>query len=79
LYAGVVAVLAYPPKGHQKMTGLQAIVSDAGAKVALSTGALLKNIENRFALREDLTSQTGERGSFCAREIWDFCKMESCW
>jgi len=56
LYAGVVAVPAYPPKGHQKMTRLQAIVSDAGATVALTTSALLKNIENRFALREDLTS-----------------------
>lgn len=56
LYAGVVAVPAYPPKRNQKMTRLQAIVSDAGATVALTTGALLKNIENRFAGEEDLTS-----------------------
>ncbi|MBO1350491.1 MAG: amino acid adenylation domain-containing protein [Hormoscilla sp. GUM202] len=39
LYAGVVAVPAYPPKGHQKTSRLQAIASSAGATVALTTSS----------------------------------------
>lgn len=54
LYAGVVAVPAYPPRPNQKMSRLQAIVADAQAKVTLTTEALLNNIKNRFAENADL-------------------------
>lgn len=56
LYAGVVAVPAYPPRPNQKMTRLTAIVTDAEAKVLLTTDALLKGIESRFAQTSDLAA-----------------------
>ncbi len=49
LYAGVVAVPAYPPRRNQNMSRLQALVTDAQAKVALTTTSSLSNIEKRFA------------------------------
>ncbi len=49
LYAGVVAVPAYPPRRNQKMSRLQALVIEAQAKVALTTKSLLRNLESRLA------------------------------
>ena len=49
LYAGVVAVPAYPPRRNQNMSRLQALVADAQATVALTTTSLLTKIEGRFA------------------------------
>src|SRR5437764_1050890 len=37
LYAGAVAVPAYPPKNNRNLTRLQAILSDSGALVALTS------------------------------------------
>jgi len=54
LYAGVVAVPADPPKGHQKTSRLQAIASDAGAKVALTTSSQLSLIESRLGENPEL-------------------------
>jgi acyl-CoA synthetase (AMP-forming)/AMP-acid ligase II/acyl carrier protein len=48
LYAGVVAVPAYPPRPNQSLSRLQAIVADARATVALTTTSVLSNIEQRF-------------------------------
>ncbi|MFN6571677.1 SDR family oxidoreductase [Dendronalium sp. ChiSLP03b] len=48
LYAGVVAVPAYPPKQNQKLTRLQSIITDAQAKVALTNQSLFENIKGRF-------------------------------
>ena len=42
LYAGVVAVPAYPPRPNESIRRLRAIVADAGARVALTTRALLQ-------------------------------------
>lgn len=44
LYAGVVAVPAYPPRRNQNMSRLQAIVASSQATVALTTTSLLDNI-----------------------------------
>ncbi|MEM8673230.1 MAG: fatty acyl-AMP ligase [Cyanobacteria bacterium P01_G01_bin.67] len=49
LYAGIVAVPAYPPRRNQKMSRLEAIVENAQATVVLTTRAVLVNIERRFA------------------------------
>ena len=49
LYAGVVAVPAYPPRHNQNISRLQAIVTDAKAMVALTTASLLNDTESRFA------------------------------
>lgn len=40
LYAGVVAVTAYPPRMNRSLGRIDAIVDDAGAKVALTTRAV---------------------------------------
>jgi acyl-CoA synthetase (AMP-forming)/AMP-acid ligase II len=55
LYAGVVAVPAYPPRRNQNMSRLQAIIADAQATVALTTASLLGNIEERFAETPELS------------------------
>lgn len=49
LYAGVIAVPAYPPRRNQKISRLQTLVSEAQASIALSTESLLANISSRFA------------------------------
>ncbi len=54
LYAGVVAVPAYPPRPNQSMSRLQAIVTSSQAKVALTTTSLLVNIEGRLPLNPEL-------------------------
>ncbi|MEH2067483.1 MAG: AMP-binding protein [Nostoc sp.] len=53
LYAGVVAVPAYPPRRNQKMSRLKAIIADAQPKVLLTTEALLTNI-NQFTSEPEL-------------------------
>ena len=56
LYAGVVAVPAYPPRRNQKMSRLQAIVADAQATVALTTTSVLGNIEGKLTENPELAS-----------------------
>ncbi len=57
LYAGVVAVPAYPPRvNNRPMPRLQAIVADAQAKVALTTARILESVERRFELAPDLAA-----------------------
>src|SRR4028118_467386 len=48
LYAGVVAVPAYPPRRNQSRSPLQSIVGDAGATIALTTKTVLSNVEHQF-------------------------------
>ncbi|WP_445249315.1 fatty acyl-AMP ligase [Microcoleus sp. OTE_8_concoct_300] len=55
LYAGVVAVPAYPPRNNNRsMDRIQAIVADAQATVVLTTTQTLSNVERRFAEAPDL-------------------------
>jgi acyl-CoA synthetase (AMP-forming)/AMP-acid ligase II len=54
LYAGAIAVPAYPPRRNQKMTRLQAIVENAEAKIALTTQPLWETIERRFDQSQEL-------------------------
>jgi acyl-CoA synthetase (AMP-forming)/AMP-acid ligase II/acyl carrier protein len=48
LYAGVIAVPAYPPKRNQKMSRLLAIATDAQASMILTTQQLLDSIQTRL-------------------------------
>ncbi|HEX7331329.1 MAG TPA: amino acid adenylation domain-containing protein [Pyrinomonadaceae bacterium] len=41
LYAGAIAVPAYPPRQNRSLLRLQSVTADAGAKIALTTRALL--------------------------------------
>jgi natural product biosynthesis luciferase-like monooxygenase protein len=45
LYAGAVAVPAYPPRLNRSLDRLQAVVSDARPTVALTTGKLLARVQ----------------------------------
>jgi len=45
LYAKVIAVPAYPPRRNQNLSRLQAIATDAQAKVVLSTSTIQANIQ----------------------------------
>ena len=54
LYAGIVAVPAYPPRRNQNSSRLEAIVADAQATFALTTTSELANLESRLALNPEL-------------------------
>ena len=54
LYAGAVAVPAYPPRLNRPVPRIQAIVADSQAKFALTTSSILHNIEQRFEQSPDL-------------------------
>lgn len=56
LYANVIPVPVYPPRRNQNLSRLQDIVSDAGAKLALTSSSILGNIEKQFAEIPDLAS-----------------------
>jgi acyl carrier protein len=48
LYAGVIAVPAYPPRLNRPISRLQALVTDSKATVALTTTYVLSNLERRL-------------------------------
>lgn len=54
LYAGLVAVPAYPPRPNRSLARLQTIVADAQASVALTTTSILSNLERQFAQAPEL-------------------------
>ncbi|MDZ8262102.1 polyketide synthase [Nostoc sp. ChiQUE01b] len=56
LYAGLIAIPAYPPRQNQSITRLGAIVSDAQATAILTTTALLPIVKNYFADNPELAS-----------------------
>jgi acyl-CoA synthetase (AMP-forming)/AMP-acid ligase II/acyl carrier protein len=56
LYAGVIAVPAYPPRPNQRLTQLQAIAADAQATIALTTTSVLSTIERRFTQEPELAA-----------------------
>ena len=54
LYAGAIAVPAYPPHGKRKLPQLRTIVSDAQAKFALTTQSIHATAERLFAPAPEL-------------------------
>ncbi len=54
LYAGVVAVPAYPPRANRSLERLLAIVNDAEAKFALTTKDLASKIAQKFNQASDI-------------------------
>ncbi len=49
LYAGVVAVPAYPPRNQRNMPRIQAVVANAQAAIALTTTATLSKVQSLLA------------------------------
>jgi 8-amino-7-oxononanoate synthase len=58
LYAGVVAVPAYPPRMNRSLDRVQAIAADAEAAVALTTKAVLERVEPMLEQAPDLKNLT---------------------
>jgi acyl carrier protein len=56
LYAGVVAVPAYPPRLNRPIPRLQAITADSKATVALTTNHILSNLERRLEHAPEMNS-----------------------
>ncbi len=56
LYAGVIAVPAYPPRANRSLSRLQAVVADAQAKIALTTTSILSDVMRQFAEEADLAT-----------------------
>jgi acyl-CoA synthetase (AMP-forming)/AMP-acid ligase II len=56
LYAGVVAVPAYPPRPNQSLSRLQTIATDAQATIVLTTTSLLSSIERWLAEEPELAA-----------------------
>lgn len=54
LYAGVTAVPAYPPRLNRPAPRIQSIVNDSHATFALTTTAIIANVEKRFEHAPDL-------------------------
>ena len=54
LYAGVIAVPAYPPRPNRSLIRLQAIVKDAHAKVALTTKTVFTRLERSIVQAPEL-------------------------
>ncbi|MDB9468877.1 fatty acyl-AMP ligase [Dolichospermum circinale CS-1225] len=48
LYAGIIAVPAYPPKRNQKMSRLAAIIKDAEPQIILTTSSILESIKEKL-------------------------------
>ena len=56
-YAGVVAVPAYPPRRNQNLSRLEAIITNAGASVILSTSTLRANLQSHLPVRSELEAK----------------------
>ncbi|MBD2592895.1 amino acid adenylation domain-containing protein [Nostoc spongiaeforme FACHB-130] len=56
LYAGVVAVTAYPPRNQRNTPRIQAIAQDAQAAIALTTTDILPTVQSLMSQKTDLGS-----------------------
>jgi len=54
LYAGVVAVPAYPPRLNRPAPRIHAIIADSQAEIALTSPEILESIEKRFEHEPEL-------------------------
>ncbi len=72
LYAGVIAVPAYPPRNDRALPRLQAILQDAAATVVMTTEAIFSKMDSLFKrapelqllkwIATDLSIEGGEEG-----------------
>ena len=58
LYAGIVAVPAYPPRPNRSLSRLQAIIASSQAKLALTNESILSNLKRRKADAPELDTLT---------------------
>jgi len=58
LYAGAIAVPAYPPRKNRSMGRIEGIVGDADARITLTNDLIIGDIEGRFEEDEALKGMT---------------------
>jgi acyl-CoA synthetase (AMP-forming)/AMP-acid ligase II len=54
LYAGAIAIPAYPPRPNRSLSRLQSIIHDAQASIALTTNSILTSLSSKLALTPEL-------------------------
>ena len=72
LYAGVIAIPVYPPKGNQKLSRLLSIVNDAQPILALTTQSILADIEKRWTSYAELAQLSLISTDKIERNLQDF-------
>lgn len=79
LYAGVIAVPAYPPRANRSLERLQSIVSDAQAAFALTTEALMTTIEGKLTSNSHTTLHciTTDNLDLSSGELWQKPELKS--
>ena len=79
LYAGVIAVPAYPPRANRSFERLQAIVSDSEAQLALTTSSLVGTIEGKLTQsisHENLQSVTTDEIDLDLASSWQETELK---
>ena len=56
LYAGIIAVPAYPPRPNRSLARIQTIIRDSEAKIALTTKSIIYSLERRASETPELDS-----------------------
>ncbi|GGA39139.1 fatty acyl-AMP ligase [Okeania sp. KiyG1] len=56
LYAGIIAVPAYPPRPNRSLARIQTIIRDTEAKVALTTKSIISTLERRASETPELNN-----------------------
>lgn len=56
LYAGIIAVPAYPPRPNRSLERIQTIIRDSQAKIALTTKSIISSLERRASETPELDS-----------------------
>ncbi|MDD3470169.1 MAG: aminotransferase class I/II-fold pyridoxal phosphate-dependent enzyme [Thermoguttaceae bacterium] len=74
LFAGAVAVPAYPPRKNRSMNRIQAIVNDADARVALTTQTVLDRVEGIIDMTPNLRNLI-----WTATDTFDFESLANDW
>ncbi|MDJ0519374.1 MAG: fatty acyl-AMP ligase [Trichodesmium sp. MO_231.B1] len=54
LYAGIIAVPAYPPRPNRSLERIQTIIRDSKAKIALTTHSIVSSLERRASETPEL-------------------------
>ncbi|MGK7920745.1 MAG: fatty acyl-AMP ligase [Trichodesmium sp.] len=54
LYAGIIAVPAYPPRPNRSLERIQTIIRDSKAKIALTTKSIVSSLERRASETPEL-------------------------
>ena len=73
LFAGIIAVPAYPPRPNRSIVRIQRIIANAGVKIALTTNSVKANLERCYTYAPELKNlkfPIGDRPSLEKSSQW---------